>query len=478
MEAPARSSPEPSTAVSAVPSPSADSEHRKRPRCTSEALSDHTLTLPSPKKPRTTLDSTDSNGWELVMAQASTTERKRDPEYYFEDGSCIFLVENTLFNVHRTRLSNDSTTSFGSMFSLPQGDLDVEGKSDDNPIVLTGDTPAEFRNFLWSFYALPPEISKASENLRLMIDVARVSNKYGFKNLETWSLNTVHEYVNRKPSPILATVPPAHTYTFSSDSMTTRTMTTDTTIQSTEELTKLIRLAQLCNHEPLLTTMISHLKQLMTSSVQYAYLAMTLADELDIRSLRGVAYLEVMHKAVVVRNTKTDIDLKAMMTPQTPSTAVNSSMLVTPGVAILAEAVSAPKEGAVDKDGRLVINRTQQLRLLTGFYRLTGTWERLRMTPPAFDHASSCGATWHQHGCTQSWAEFWKEKTRIDAVLALGLADVVGRLKQVHKEYERWGSAPYMHHDCRSAARKAIVEVIKKIEDGLSDFFSESGEGE
>lgn len=40
------------------------------------------------------------------------------------------------------------------MFTLPQGDITAEGNSDDNPIVLHGDTPAEFRNFLWSLYAL------------------------------------------------------------------------------------------------------------------------------------------------------------------------------------------------------------------------------------------------------------------------------------------------------------------------------------
>ncbi|KAG6848665.1 hypothetical protein H0H93_015036 [Arthromyces matolae] len=472
MEAATSSLAEPSTTVSVPTSPS-DQQGRKRPRRTSVDDSN----LSSLKKPRSTLDSTSpENGWDLIMEKSSSTEvRKRDPEFYFEDGSCIFLVEDTLFNVHRTRLSNDSATSFSSMFSLPQGALEVEGKSDDNPIILTGDTPCEFRHFLWSFYALPPDINKACENLTKMIDIARVSNKYGFKNLETWALNTIHEYVNRKPSPILAAVPPAHTYIFSSDAVKAKTIDADTHAQSIEELTKLIRLAQLCNHEPLLTTMINHLKQLMSSSVQYAYLAMTLADELDIRSLRGVAYLEVMQKATVVKRTKTDIDLKAMTTPVSSTSASSSETLpFVPGT----PSAPAAAEGTIDEDGRLVINRAQQLRLLTGYYRLTGTWERLRMTPPSFEHASTCGATWHQHGCTQSWVEFWKEKTRTDAVLALGLADVVGRLKQVHKEYERWGSAPYMHHDCRSTARKAILEMIKKIEEGLPDFFSDGGDDE
>ena len=40
------------------------------------------------------------------------------------------------------------------MFSLPQGGLEAEGQSEDKPIVLSGDTPDEFRHFLWALYAL------------------------------------------------------------------------------------------------------------------------------------------------------------------------------------------------------------------------------------------------------------------------------------------------------------------------------------
>ena len=40
------------------------------------------------------------------------------------------------------------------MFSLPQGGLVTEGRSEDKPIVLSGDTPEEFRHFLWALYAL------------------------------------------------------------------------------------------------------------------------------------------------------------------------------------------------------------------------------------------------------------------------------------------------------------------------------------
>jgi hypothetical protein len=190
--------------------------------------------------------------------------------------------------------------------------------------------------------------------------------------------------------------------------------------------------------------LVDHLKQLMSLSPQHAYLAMTLADELDIRSLRGLACFEVMQRPVVVKPHKG---------PQ--------------------DGDSGLQEGDVDDQGRLVVSPSQQLRLLSGYYRLTRSWEELRMTPPSFDHSSSCGATWHQHGCSQSWHEFWKERSKADTVLVLGLADTVGRLKQIQKEFDKWGSAPYMHHDCRTMARRGIQEAVKKIEESLPDVFSE-----
>ncbi|KAJ7069520.1 hypothetical protein C8F01DRAFT_1113027 [Mycena amicta] len=388
----------------------------------------------------------------------------RDETYYLEDGSCIILVQDTLFNVHRTILSKDNSL-FSSMFSLPQGQREVEGRSDDNPVILTGDTVDEFRHFLWALYALPPElkiIHSKSADITQLSDIARIANKYSFKSIETWSLDAIHEYVNLKPSPILTSIPHPNTYVFSPSTIGQSQM------ESNAQLTRLIRLAQLCSHEKLLSTMISLLRQLMSSSLQYAYLAMTLADELDLRVLRGAAYLEVMQKAVVVKRTKVDPIKRKATLPTPPGSAAPAP--IPPSQDNPAE----PNEGDLDDEGRLVITRAQQLRLLSGYYRLTKTWERLRITPPHFDHAPSCSATWHQHGCTQSWLEFWKDKTRGDAVLCLGLADVLGRLKQVQRDYDRWGSATYMHHDCRLAAKRSITDVLKSVEDALPDYFSEA----
>ena len=298
------------------------------------------------------------------------------------------------------------------------------------------------------------DITSPDANLVYLIDIAKVANKYSFKSMETWSLDVIQEFVNRKPSPILSAIPPPHLLNPLLSSLG-QPITSHEPVDTTDQLTRLIRLAQLCHHERLLSTMIGLLRQLMSSSIQYAYLAMTLSDELDLRALRGAAYLEVMQKAEVVK--KVNPDLLNIKQP-TPTTNTNT----------------IPQ----NSEERLFITRAQQHRLLAGYYRLTSTWDKIRSTPLPFEHSHSCSATWHQQGCTQSWLEFWKEKTRSDTVMNLGQADVLGRLKLVQKDYDRWGSATYMHHDCRISAKKAIGDLIKKVEEALPDYFTEPGDSD
>ncbi|KAK7681595.1 hypothetical protein QCA50_015328 [Cerrena zonata] len=365
----------------------------------------------------------------------------RDDTYYFEDGSFVLQVENTLFNVHRTILSKDSSI-FSSMFQLPQGENAVDGMSDDQPLILSGDNVSEFKHFLWALYALPHElmsIHTPQADVVRLVDIARVSYKYHFKSLEAWALDAINDHVNRKDSAL---------FTFPSPSPSGFAISRGTFQANSTQLSQLIRLAQLCDHERLLSTMITLLKRMMSQGIEYAHLAMTLADELDLRTLRGVAYLEVMQKAaVVVRRDK--------------------------GKGVLNEDGEGADTDIVDSEGRLIVSAEQQLRLLTGYYRLTQAWEKLRTCPIPFDHAASCGATWHQHGCTQSWLEFWKEKTKGETVIVLALSDFLGRLKVIAKEFDRWGSATYMHHDCRLIARKVIQEKIRQVEETLPDFFVE-----
>lgn len=153
-------------------------------------------------------------------------------------------------------------------------------------------------------------------------------------------------------------------------------------IENTEQLTRLIQLAQLCNHERLLNSMITLLRQFMTRSLHYAHLSMALADDLNLRTLRGAAYLEVMQ-----RGSFTSLGKRR--------TTVESEQF------LLMSCIRF--NGFSDETEKpLEITPAQQVRLLAGYWHLTRTWERFRASPPPFTHAPSCSATWHQAGCTST----------------------------------------------------------------------------
>ena len=308
--------------------------------------------------------------------------------------------------------------------------------------------------------------------LNRLIDIARVSFKYHFRSIETWALDVINEHVNRKPAPPIFHLPSSSTgapLTASAIASSTvapssfsalppQAASPQAIVSNGALISRLMRLAQLCAHEQLLTTMIGVMKQLMGYSIQYAHLAMSLADELDLRPLRGIAYFEVMQKANVV-----------VARPRRPSNPAAHS----PGPLAGGSTDEDEPQSILDAEGRLIVTPQQKMRLLMGYHRLTMVWERLRATPLTYEHAAACSATWHQHGCTQCWLDFWKEKTKSDTVLSLGLADVLGRLRAISKEFVRWGSATYMHQDCRMTVRKAIEEKTKMVEDALPDYFVE-----
>ncbi|KAI6044753.1 hypothetical protein EDC04DRAFT_2877518 [Pisolithus marmoratus] len=392
------------------------------------------LNQPSPARKRFRRRSSTSDSMDQLLPvpapaptpcqDSSSSEPRRDDRYYFCDGSCILQVGNTLFNVHRSILSQDSS-SFSTLFTLPQGDVPEEGTSDERPIVLQGDTTDEFRNFLWSLYALPHEIMMVQSSrvdLNRLIDIAKVANKYSFRSTETWVLDAIQEHIEKKPSPLFS--PIASGLRFSLNSLALAPPDTKA------QISRLIRLAQTCGHQRLLDTMVSLLRQLMSTSLHYSYLAMTLADELDLRELRGLAYMEVLRRAVFL---------------------------------------SVP-----DGDGGAMVEGEIQ-ETSDGLERLV-MWEKLRAVPITFDHSPSCGANWNQHSCMQNWIEFWKERTRADALLSLDSANVIGRLTFILKEFEKWGSVSYMHQDCKVVAKRAIHEKIKSVQESLPDCFHEGGE--
>ncbi|EPS96611.1 hypothetical protein FOMPIDRAFT_1099659, partial [Fomitopsis schrenkii] len=77
----------------------------------------------------------------------------RHERFYFDDGNVIFLVEDTLFNVHRYFLKRESPV-FRDMFALtPDADA-PEGSSDEHPIVLEGTKSLDFACLLACLYPL------------------------------------------------------------------------------------------------------------------------------------------------------------------------------------------------------------------------------------------------------------------------------------------------------------------------------------
>ncbi|KAI0352036.1 hypothetical protein OH77DRAFT_1429073 [Trametes cingulata] len=77
------------------------------------------------------------------------------PDYYFDDGNLVILVENTLFRLFRSTFTRHSVV-FNDLFSLPIGQdgPPAEGQDDDNPLHFSGISSTDFERLLWVLY--PP----------------------------------------------------------------------------------------------------------------------------------------------------------------------------------------------------------------------------------------------------------------------------------------------------------------------------------
>ncbi|KAG8791799.1 hypothetical protein FRC12_008092 [Ceratobasidium sp. 428] len=144
---------------------------------------------------------TDEEEKETPVAPASTPPpaRTRDSKYYYEDGSVILLVEDTLFKVQGSLLKAQSEV-FRDMLSSPSSDSDaeLEGLTDDRPIKVPEVAAREFRRLLMVFYSLPShklflgmrgikEPARAWESFAILSDVVRLANKFSMVDIEKWA---------------------------------------------------------------------------------------------------------------------------------------------------------------------------------------------------------------------------------------------------------------------------------------------------
>jgi hypothetical protein len=243
-----------------------------------------------------------------VVTAPSLGSAVRDAKYYFHDGSFVLRVEDTLFKVftalrsprstacspraqvHQSIMARDGSI-FSTMFSLPQGGAPAEGDTDARALLLPDECAAEFRALLWAMYALPPELMAVhlpGADLARLACIAHKAARYGFKSVEQWALDALAEHAARKPCPLLAPL--------GADGAPDA----DAIRACAAQLTRLVGLAQECAHARLLDTLVKLLTGLVARSLPLAHLAACLADEFDLRTLRGHAYLEIMHKGTFV----------------------------------------------------------------------------------------------------------------------------------------------------------------------------------
>ncbi|KAG7449841.1 uncharacterized protein BT62DRAFT_610108 [Guyanagaster necrorhizus] len=110
-----------------------------------------------------------------------------DDVFYWEN--VVFLVENMLFNVPRYHFESFSVI-FKTMFALPQGDsLNVDGSSDERPLILQGVTAQEFRSLLSvMLHPEPPVLTKEA-----WIAVLKLSNMWRLVNIRNIAIRQMSE---------------------------------------------------------------------------------------------------------------------------------------------------------------------------------------------------------------------------------------------------------------------------------------------
>ncbi|KAF8599780.1 hypothetical protein BDV93DRAFT_546720 [Ceratobasidium sp. AG-I] len=143
----------------------------------------------------------------------------RDPNYYFEDGSVIFLVEGILFKIHRSLITSKSEV-FRDMFQLPTqskqdtpGPSDIEGSCDEKPILLTQVQARQFRHLLLFLYGVMTDpdyvslILGAADATRhdiaafeRYLDIASLANRYCMTEIEAWAREQFAQVLHSSPS--------------------------------------------------------------------------------------------------------------------------------------------------------------------------------------------------------------------------------------------------------------------------------------
>ncbi|OAX41826.1 hypothetical protein K503DRAFT_780367 [Rhizopogon vinicolor AM-OR11-026] len=97
-------------------------------------------------------------------SQDGNSSTNHHPEYYLGDGNVTFVVENTLFCVHRFFFERESKDFFEDFAKALQ-----DGISDGGPFLLEGITSADFETLLWVWYSPKYRLDKKQKDHWLVI---------------------------------------------------------------------------------------------------------------------------------------------------------------------------------------------------------------------------------------------------------------------------------------------------------------------
>jgi len=366
----------------------------------------------------------------------------RDPMYYIVDGNSVFLVENTLFKVHRSTLMKDKS-AFETMFQLSSetdssrsdssATVSTEGDADDNPIRLQGDTADEFRALLWSLYALPHELLTAltpEADCTQLFNLGRITSKYQFRSLEAWALSALYTYFSQPgafddvpthhypvappiplPQGFAGTAPPPpHVY---------------------PSLLQITELAALCERFDLLDLATARWRHLVGEGRDLA-LAIDVGERFNLRQVLGIAYHAMMLRGKVHWCTDS------------------------------------------------ALTRDRRVRLLCGYYVLCKLWEALPTAPPPMTHSTRCAG---QARCAKAFGMLWKEAIEnwtSGQAPSFQREDVLGRImwtesmmKSIVKgEIPPHGVLEGVYH-CKENVLAVMTIRFKEIKENLADYFSD-----
>ncbi|QRV83209.1 hypothetical protein RhiJN_11225 [Ceratobasidium sp. AG-Ba] len=145
--------------------------------------------------------------------ELDTQNDQRDPEYYFPDGSAVFLVENVFFKLQASLLAprgastvefRDDASSTRVLLDFSKSLTDQPGAADENPVRVPSITANQFRLLLAVLLGRPSDRAYISlltdarysnkhsqELLMRYLDLQYVSHKLMLKDIAGWALEQV-----------------------------------------------------------------------------------------------------------------------------------------------------------------------------------------------------------------------------------------------------------------------------------------------